>query len=60
MNQNVNTTSNSSGTPGSEVPSYEPPVVMDYGTFAALTRGSGGTMGSDMWGASGAGGGAGS
>jgi len=57
MNQNMNKTSNSSATPGADRPPYEPPVLIDCGAFAAMTLGSGGVMGSDMWGASGGGGG---
>jgi hypothetical protein len=38
-------------------PIYEPPVLIDCGTVAALTLGSGTTAGSDAFGAAGAGGG---
>lgn len=57
MNHDMNKVSNSAGAAGSERPAYEPPVLIDCGTVAALTLGSGGVMGSDMWGAGGAGGG---
>jgi len=57
MNQHVNNTSSPRGTEGSERPIYEPPVLIDCGTVAALTLGSGGMAGSDAWGGSGAGGG---
>jgi hypothetical protein len=59
MTQNMNQTSKSPGTSSRELLTYEPPLVIDYGTVSALTRGSGGIAGSDMWGASGAGGGSG-
>jgi hypothetical protein len=57
MNRDVNTTSTSSGTPGPQRQAYEPPVVIDCGTVAALTLGSGSISGSDSWGMGGAGGG---
>jgi hypothetical protein len=57
MNRDVNTKSTSSPTPGCARPTYEPPVVIDCGTVAALTLGSGSITGSDSWGLGGAGGG---
>jgi len=55
MSQDASKPPISSG--ASERPTYQPPVLIDYGTVAALTLGSGSTAGSDAWGASGAGGG---
>jgi hypothetical protein len=57
MNHHTNNASNSDATASFERPAYEPPRLIDCGTLAALTLGSGGVMGSDMWGAGGAGGG---
>lgn len=57
MKHDSNTRSTPSGAPASERAAYEPPVLIDCGTVAALTLGSGATAGSDAWGAGGAGGG---
>jgi hypothetical protein len=57
MNQHVNKALNPAGATDPDRPGYEPPVLIDYGSMAALTLGTGSTMGSDAWGAGGAGGG---
>jgi hypothetical protein len=57
MNHDVNKAPNSPAAASSERPTYEPPALIDCGTVAALTLGSGSTYGSDAWGAGGAGGG---
>lgn len=57
MNHDVNKALDSAIPASSERPTYEPPVLIDYGTVAALTLGSGSGFGSDAWGAGGAGGG---
>lgn len=57
MNHDQPETSNPAETASAERPIYKPPVLIDCGTFAGLTRGGGGLAGSDSWGAGGAGGG---
>jgi hypothetical protein len=57
MNHEMNDSSNAANIAGSERPRYEAPVLIDCGTVAAVTLGSGTTMGSDAWGSGGAGGG---